>query len=141
MAADYRVHFGTQSRTWNIRTPAAGFLSGSQRNSLDLANWRPMSRYAEWVSAQKHLPSTFLAMDRNKGAFAKILNGSGPAVERTQHRVDCPAYEYSKKGHARWASLAAISKTAKSRAAICPAPKLPPSGLSVMSILLKTSLL
>jgi hypothetical protein len=95
IATDCRIHSEAQSKTWNVRTATAGFPSGSQWNTLDIANGCPMGRYARSVSAQKYLPPTFPAMDRI-GGLCQDTDGTGPGLERTwRHRPERRFYRWN----------------------------------------------
>jgi len=81
MATDCPVHSEAQSTDWKIRQTTTKSKRCSQWNSLDFANWIPMGRYAGSVSAEKHLPSTFPAVDRI-GGLCQDTHGIGPRLER-----------------------------------------------------------
>ena len=94
MATDCRVHCEAQSTAWKIRQTAARYKRRSQWNSLDFANRSPMGRYARTVSAKKHLPSTFPAVDRI-GGLCQDTDGIGTRLER-------PRRYRPERGFYRW---------------------------------------
>ena len=130
VATDSRIYSEAQSRAWNVRTSAAGFPSGSQWDSLDLANRRPMGRYARSVSAQKYLPSTFPAMDRI-GGFCQDIDGIGPGLERTRrHRPERGIYRWNlcsgqKRGDTAKASRVTSPEIIRTKNLVCGVAKSP----------------
>ena len=86
MATDCRIHSEAKSTARKIRQTAAKSARSPQRNSMDTANWCTMERFAGSVSAQKHLPSTFPAMEQVGGLFQNTYN-TCHGLERTwRHR-------------------------------------------------------
>lgn len=81
MATDCPVHSEAQSAAWKIRQTAAKSEKCSQRHPLDFANRSPMGRFAESVSVEKHLPSTFPAVDKI-GSLCQNSYGIGTRLER-----------------------------------------------------------
>ncbi len=95
VATDCRVHSEAQSRAWNVRAATTRFPGGSQWDSLDIADRRPMGRYAGSVSAQKYLPSTFPAMDRIR-SLCQDIDGIGPGPQRAWwHRLERRFYRWN----------------------------------------------
>ena len=94
MATDCPVHSEAQSAAWKIRQTTTKSKRCSQWNSLDFANRSPMGRYAGSVSAQKHLPSTFSAVDRI-GGLCQDTHGIGPGLERPRrYRLERRFYRW-----------------------------------------------
>ncbi len=86
MATDCKVHSEAQSTARKIRQAAARPQRCPQRHTLDSANRRTMVRITPAVSAQKHLPSIFPAVEQI-GGLCQNTNGIGPGLERTRrHR-------------------------------------------------------
>jgi len=81
MATDCPVYSEAQSTAWKIRQTTTKSKRCSQRNSLDFANRSPMGGYAGSVSAKKHLPSTFPAVDKI-GGLCQDTHGIGQGFER-----------------------------------------------------------
>jgi transposase len=95
MATDCKVHSEAQSPARKIRQAAAKSERRSQWNSLDFANRSPMGRYAGSVPAEKHLPSTFPAVDRIRG-LCQDTHGIGPGLERPRrHRPERRFYRWN----------------------------------------------
>ena len=94
MATDCKVHSEAQSPAWKIRTADAKSQSGTQWDTLDIANRSAMGRFAPAVSAKKHLPSTFPGMDEI-GGFCQDTYGIGPGLARAwQHRPERRFYRW-----------------------------------------------
>jgi hypothetical protein len=94
MATDCTVHSEAQITTWKVRPADAKSQSGTQWDTLDIANRSPMGRYAPAVSAEKYLPSTFPAMD-GIGGLCQDTYGTGPGLARAwQHRVERRFYRW-----------------------------------------------
>jgi transposase len=91
MATDCKVHSEAQSTAWKIRQAAARPQRCPQRHTLDSANRRTMVRITSAVSAQKHLPSIFPAVEQI-GSLYQNTDGIGPGLEeawrdRHQRRI------------------------------------------------------
>ena len=82
MATDCKIHSQAQSTAWKIRQTATKSQRCPQRYPLDFANRSPMERFAGAVSAEKHLPSIFPAMEQI-GGLCQNTNGTGPGLEKT----------------------------------------------------------
>jgi transposase len=86
MATDCKVHSEAQSTAWKVGQAAARPKRCSQRHTLDFANRRAMVRTASAVSAEKHLPSIFPAVEQI-GSLCQNTDGIGTGLERTRrHR-------------------------------------------------------
>jgi len=95
MATDCGIHSEAQSPAWKVRAATAKSKKCTQWYSLDIANRSPVGRYAGAVSAEKHLPSTFPAMDRI-GGFCQDTYGTGPGLERPWwHRPERRFYRWN----------------------------------------------
>jgi transposase len=94
MATGCKIHSEAESTAWKVRTTAAKSQRRSQWHPLDSANWRPMGRYAGTVSAEKHLPSIFPAVEQI-GGLCQDTDGTGPGPERTwRHRPQRRFYRW-----------------------------------------------
>jgi len=94
MATDCRIHSEAQSPAWKVRATATRSKRCAQWYSLDITDRRPMGRPATTVSAEKHLPSTFPAMDRI-GGLCQDTDGTGPGLERAwRHRPERRFYRW-----------------------------------------------
>jgi transposase len=80
MATDCKVHSEAQSTAWEIRQAAARPKRCPQRHTLDSANRRTMVRATSAVSAQKHMPSVFPAVEQI-GGLCQDTYGTGPGLE------------------------------------------------------------
>jgi len=94
MATDCKIHSEAQSTAREIWQAAAKSKRCSQRHPLDSANWRPMGGFAKSVSTEKHLPSTFPAVEQI-GGFCQDTVGTGPGPEQTwRHRLERRFYRW-----------------------------------------------
>jgi len=94
MATDCKIHSEAQSTAWKVWTTAAKSKRCPQRHPLDSANWRPVGRFARAVSAEKHLPSIFPAVEQI-GGLCQDTNGTGPGLEKTRrHRSERRFYRW-----------------------------------------------
>jgi transposase len=94
MATDCKIHSEAQSIARKIRQAAARPQRYPQRHTLDSANWRTMVRITTAVSAQKHLPSIFPAVDPIRG-LCQDTNGTGPGPKRAWgHRLERGVYRW-----------------------------------------------
>ena len=80
MATDCKVHSEAQSTAWKVGQAAARPQRCPQRYTLDSADRRTMVRITSAVSAQKHLPSIFPAMEQI-GSLYQNTDGIGPGLE------------------------------------------------------------
>ena len=86
VATDCKIHSQAKSTAWKVWTTAAKPKRCSQWHTLDSANRRPMGRFAGPVSAEKHLPSIFPAVEQI-GGLCQNTDGIGPGLEKTwRHR-------------------------------------------------------
>jgi len=83
MATDCKIHSQAKSTAWKIRQTAARPKRCSQWHTLDFANRSPMGRFAPAVSAEKHLPSIFPAVEQI-GGLCQNTYGTGPGLEKTR---------------------------------------------------------
>jgi transposase len=81
MATDCKIYSEAQSPARKVWATAAKSERHSQRHPLDSANRRPMGRFAQAVSAEKHLPSIFPAVERI-GGLCQDTNGTGTRPEK-----------------------------------------------------------
>jgi len=81
MATDRKIRSEAQSTAWKIWQAAAKPKRCPQWHPLDSANRRPVGRYAGTVSAEKHLPSIFPAMEQI-GGLCQDTYGTDPGPER-----------------------------------------------------------
>jgi transposase len=81
MATDCKIHSEAQGTAWKIWQAAAKPKGCPQWNPLDFANWCPVGRYARTVSAEKHLPSIFPALEQI-GGLCQNTYGTGPGLEK-----------------------------------------------------------
>ena len=81
MATDCKIHPEAKSTAWKIRQAAARPKGCPQRRPLDSANRLPMERFARTVSAKKHLPSIFPAVEQI-GCLCQNTDGAGPGLEK-----------------------------------------------------------
>jgi len=94
MATDCKIHPEAKSTAWEIRTATTKPKRCSQWHPLDFANRRPMGRFAGTVSAEKHLPSIFPAVEQI-GGLCQNTDGTGPGLERTwRHRHERRFYRW-----------------------------------------------
>jgi transposase len=94
MATDYKIHSEAQSPAWEIWQAAAKPKGCPQRHPLDSANRRPMGGFAPAVSAEKHLPSIFPAVEQI-GGLCQNTDGTGPGPEETwRHRLERRFYRW-----------------------------------------------
>jgi transposase len=86
VATDCKIHSQAKSTAWKVWTTAAKPKGRPQWHSLDFANRSPMGRFAGSVSAEKHLPSIFPAVEQI-GGLCQNTDGVGPGLEKTwRHR-------------------------------------------------------
>jgi transposase len=83
MATDCKVHSEAKSTTRKIRQAATRPKRCPQRHPMDSANRSPMGGFARTVSAEKHLPSIFPAVEQI-GGLCQDTFGTGPGLERTR---------------------------------------------------------
>ncbi len=81
VATDCKIHSEAQSTAWKVWQAAAKPKRCPQWHPLDSANWRPVGRYARAVSAEKHLPSIFPALEQI-GGLCQNTDGTGPGLEK-----------------------------------------------------------
>jgi transposase len=81
MATDCKIYSEAQSTAWKVRQAATESKRCTKWHSLDFANRSPMGRFARSVSAKKHLPSIFPAVEQI-GGLCQDTNGTGPGLER-----------------------------------------------------------
>ena len=94
MATDCKIHSEAQSTAWKVWTTTAKPKRCPQWHPLDSANWRPMGRFAGSVSAKKHLPSIFPAVEQI-GGLCQNTYGAGPGLEKTwRHRPERRFYRW-----------------------------------------------
>ena len=91
MATDCKIHSEAKSTAWKIRQAAARPKRCPQRHTLDSANRRTMVRITPAVSAEKHLPQIFPAMEQIRSLYQNT-DGIGPGLEeawryRHQRRI------------------------------------------------------
>ena len=82
MATDCEIHSEAQSTAWKIGQAAAKPKRCPQWNLMDSANRCPMVRFARTISAKKHLPSIFPALEQI-GGLCQDIDSIGPGSERT----------------------------------------------------------
>jgi transposase len=88
MATDCTVHSKAQSTAWKVRQATPKSTGCTQWNSVDFTNRRPMVRFAGSVSAKKHLPSIFPAVEQLRG-LCQDSDCTGPGLERPRrHRLE-----------------------------------------------------
>jgi transposase len=88
MATDCRVHSEAKSTTWKVGQAAAKSAGCTQWHSLDSSNRRTMVRPTGSVSAEKHLPSIFPAVEQI-GGLCQDSDRTGPGLERPRrHRLE-----------------------------------------------------
>ena len=80
MATDCKVHSEAQSTTRKIRQATARHKRCPQRHTLDSANRRTMVRITSAVSAEKHLPQIFPAVEQIRSLYQNT-DGIGPRLE------------------------------------------------------------
>jgi len=94
MATDCKIHSEAQSTAWKVRQTATKSKKCSQRNPLDSTNRRPVGRFARSVSAEKHLPSIFPAVEQI-GGLCQDTYSIGPGLEKTwRHRPERRFYRW-----------------------------------------------
>ena len=94
MATDCKIHSEAQSTAWKVWQASAKPKSSTQWHSLDSANRRPVGRFAPAVSAEKHLPSIFPAVEQI-GGLCQNTDGTGPGLEKTwRHRLERRFYRW-----------------------------------------------
>ena len=81
MATDCKIHSEAKSTAWKIWQTTAKPKRCPQRHTLDSANWRTMVRTTSAISAEKHLPSIFPAVEQI-GGLCQDTNGIGPGLEK-----------------------------------------------------------
>ncbi|OHB56287.1 MAG: hypothetical protein A2Y12_02535 [Planctomycetes bacterium GWF2_42_9] len=81
VATDCKVHSQAKSTAWKVGQAAAGATRCPQRHSLDSANRCPMGGFARSVSAEKHLPSIFPAVEQI-GGLCQDTYGACTGLER-----------------------------------------------------------
>ena len=81
MATDCKVHSEAKSTARKVRQAAARPQRCPQWHTLDSANRRTMVRITSAISAKKHLPSIFPAVERI-GGLCQNTNGIGPGLEK-----------------------------------------------------------
>jgi hypothetical protein len=81
MATDCKIYSEAQSPARKVWATAAKSEKHSQRYPLDFANRCPMDRFTPAVSAEKHLPSIFPAVERI-GGLCQDTNGTGKRPEK-----------------------------------------------------------
>ena len=95
MATDCKIHSQAKSTAWKVRTTAAKPKRCSQWHPLDSANRCPMGRFAGTVSAEKHLPSIFPAVEQI-GGLCQDTDGTGPGLERSwRHKHERRFYRWN----------------------------------------------
>jgi len=94
MATDCKIHSEAKSTAWKVWTTAAKPKRCPQWHPLDSAKWRPMGRFTKSVSAEKHLPSIFPAVEQI-GGLCQNTDGIGPGLEKTwRHRPERRFYRW-----------------------------------------------
>ena len=95
MATDCKVHSEAKSTAWKIRQTATRPKECPQWHPMDSANRCPMGRFARAVSAEKHLPSIFPAVEQI-GGLCQNTDGIGPGLEKTRrHRHQRRFYRWN----------------------------------------------
>jgi transposase len=94
MATDCKIHSEAQSTAWKVWQATTKSKRCTQWHSLDSANWRSMGRFARSVSAEKHLPSIFPAVEQI-GGLCPDTGGIGPGPKKAwRHRPQRRLYRW-----------------------------------------------
>lgn len=94
MTMDCKIHSEAQSTTWKVGATAAKPKKCTHWYPLDSANRSPVGRFARSVSAEKHLPSIFPAVEPI-GCLCQDTDGTGQGLEKTwRYRLERRFYRW-----------------------------------------------